>query len=331
MADVSSLLASHASSPLLAARGGELTLRDYINTLPVSAGKDRTLLLYFSASWCGPCKVFTPQLSALFTSLVSFGVVFISADSSRSDFDAYRAKMPWPAALHKSALAKALDSEFSVNSFPTLVALSLTPSTSPGSIPSPTEPIQWRAVVSNPNAYPKVSSEGAASYPWSDPTAAAAAATAAAAAAASSSVSADAGVGEGGAGVNGLWVGALSGPPLPLRLLPLPVTTQSSSSSSSSSSGTPIAAAPAAAVPAAGSHAAAARALVSRRIHLAAAARYCSPPKGASSLTAKATEIAPVVVGARRYVHFNTFLTHLSNLHIISCLNLVLTLYFCPF
>lgn len=57
--------------------------------------------LYYSASWCGPCKQFTPELVKLYKVLKGahpeFEVVFLSADRSSGDMRDYmRAdKMPW--------------------------------------------------------------------------------------------------------------------------------------------------------------------------------------------------------------------------------------------
>jgi len=55
---------------------------------------------YYSASWCGPCQRFTPQLAAKYAELKaaghSFEVVLISSDRSRESAQAYHRKMPWP-------------------------------------------------------------------------------------------------------------------------------------------------------------------------------------------------------------------------------------------
>lgn len=55
--------------------------------------------VYFSAHWCPPCRQFTPMLAQLYTMLRAAGkkfeVVFVSADKSESDFDAYFGEMPW--------------------------------------------------------------------------------------------------------------------------------------------------------------------------------------------------------------------------------------------
>ncbi len=60
------------------------------------------LLLYFSAHWCPPCKIFTPKLVKFYNTQGGgkrFHVVFVSSDHSESKMFAYmrEAHMPWPA------------------------------------------------------------------------------------------------------------------------------------------------------------------------------------------------------------------------------------------
>ena len=59
--------------------------------------------LYFSAHWCGPCRVFTPKLVEWYQAVrpqhPEFELVFVSSDRSSEDMLSYmkEARMPWPA------------------------------------------------------------------------------------------------------------------------------------------------------------------------------------------------------------------------------------------
>jgi len=56
--------------------------------------------LYFSASWCAPCKTFTPKLIKAYEDSKAKGLdnelLFVSLDQEEEAFDEYRSKMPWP-------------------------------------------------------------------------------------------------------------------------------------------------------------------------------------------------------------------------------------------
>jgi len=60
--------------------------------------KGKKLGFYFSASWCGPCRGFTPTLVEVYNELSpkgDFEVVFVSRDKDDETFKNYFSKMPW--------------------------------------------------------------------------------------------------------------------------------------------------------------------------------------------------------------------------------------------
>jgi len=67
-------------------------------------------ILYFSAEWCPPCRMFTPELVKFYNELPpeqreKVEVVFISSDRSEREMIAYmqKAEMPWPALNWRAA------------------------------------------------------------------------------------------------------------------------------------------------------------------------------------------------------------------------------------
>lgn len=83
--------------------------------------------LYFSGSWCGPCRHFTPNLVEVYEKLSSkgdFEVVFISSDRDESSFNDYFSKMPWLAIpFSDDGIRKQLKELFKVRGIPNLVVL----------------------------------------------------------------------------------------------------------------------------------------------------------------------------------------------------------------
>jgi thiol-disulfide isomerase/thioredoxin len=86
--------------------------------------------LYFSASWCGPCRNFTPQLVEYYTRMKKkhknkFELIWISGDRSADDFVAYYQKMPWLAVPVGSAsqINAKISPTYGVKGIPHLVFL----------------------------------------------------------------------------------------------------------------------------------------------------------------------------------------------------------------
>lgn len=83
--------------------------------------------LYFSGSWCGPCRRFTPKLVELYQELASkgnFEVVFISSDRNDESFENYLSEMPWLAIPFSDLdTRKRLKDLFKVRGIPNLVII----------------------------------------------------------------------------------------------------------------------------------------------------------------------------------------------------------------
>jgi nucleoredoxin len=69
-------------------------------------GQVKYFAFYKSASWCPPCRKFTPDLVKFYNRMKEkhpeFELIFVSSDRSGKDMEAYMAdyKMPWPAFKH---------------------------------------------------------------------------------------------------------------------------------------------------------------------------------------------------------------------------------------
>ena len=107
-----------------AAGGGVL-----VQKTGVALAEKRLVAFYFSASWCGPCKGFTPHLSSFYQRHQSLcpsdlEIIFVSADRTEADFDAYRKDMPWPSLpFAERAKQQAMSRNFGVRGIPCLVVV----------------------------------------------------------------------------------------------------------------------------------------------------------------------------------------------------------------
>lgn len=91
-------------------------------------GKD-LLLLYFSASWCPPCKAFSPILVSFYNACSKDGkleIVYVSSDRTVPDFEGYFKKMPWlsiPTEEGSAAIKNALSQKLGIQGIPALIVL----------------------------------------------------------------------------------------------------------------------------------------------------------------------------------------------------------------
>jgi nucleoredoxin len=95
--------------------------------VPVSELVGKTVLLYFSAKWCGPCRAFLPTLVKEYNKIKEkhsdFEIVFISSDRDQSSFDEFFSEMPWLALPLEDERKAFLKKTFRIRGIPSLVAI----------------------------------------------------------------------------------------------------------------------------------------------------------------------------------------------------------------
>jgi len=82
--------------------------------------------LYLSASWCGPCRSFTPELIRFRSQHQDeFEVILVGGDGSSKDQAKYIEKydMPWFAMINQSEAAKQASKQLNVEYIPCLVII----------------------------------------------------------------------------------------------------------------------------------------------------------------------------------------------------------------
>jgi nucleoredoxin len=99
---------------------------DTLGPEAVSKASGKCIGLYFSAHWCPPCRGFTPKLAQYYKEGLKdkMEIFFVSSDRDQSQFDEYRAEMPWEALpFEKRKEKETLSDAFGVSGIPAFVVL----------------------------------------------------------------------------------------------------------------------------------------------------------------------------------------------------------------
>ncbi|KAJ4961250.1 hypothetical protein NE237_021160 [Protea cynaroides] len=125
--EMSNVSNAHDIKSLLSSAGRDFLVRNNGEQVKVDNLSGKNIGLYFSASWCGPCRRFTPNLVDVYNELSlqgNFEIIFVSADEDEDSFNGYFSKMPWLAIpFSDSETRDGLDELFKVRGIPCLVML----------------------------------------------------------------------------------------------------------------------------------------------------------------------------------------------------------------
>ncbi len=107
---------------------GDLIKRGGVSVSAEAITEKKYLFIYFSAHWCGPCRVFTPDLVRFYEQHAGkgqFELLFISSDRSQAALEKYMdwGKMPWVALKLSSPRVEEGKEKFGVAGIPCLVLL----------------------------------------------------------------------------------------------------------------------------------------------------------------------------------------------------------------
>lgn len=96
------------------------------NGAPVNTQNSSLIGLYFSASWCPPCRAFTPVLTQAYNSWgpEQIEIILVPRDNDVTSFQNYYAKMPWASLAFNPQVSEQLMQQFQCNGIPTLVIMS---------------------------------------------------------------------------------------------------------------------------------------------------------------------------------------------------------------
>ena len=106
----------------------ELIKQDNIITTTNVILNKKIIGLYFSGSYCPPCKKFTPILKDVYLKIKeknnNFEIIFISSDKTENEFIEYYKTMPWLAVPYEKRHIKSkLCNLFGIKTIPRLIIL----------------------------------------------------------------------------------------------------------------------------------------------------------------------------------------------------------------
>ena len=121
--------ADKAIPPALEELFGRRLVGEQVKRMSTADLAGKKIGIYFSASWCPPCRAFTPLLVAAYTQLQTegkpFEVVLVTSDQDKRSMEAYMEDhhMPWLAIPFGDKPIEALQQKFAVAGIPMLVVV----------------------------------------------------------------------------------------------------------------------------------------------------------------------------------------------------------------
>jgi len=114
-------------SSLLGGPAGTGLIKPDGSPVPIASLAGKAVGLYCSASWCPPCKQYTPMLATFYSQMKGLGkpfeVIFLSCDKDEASFKGYHSKMPWLAVPFGSPARESALATLKVQGIPMLTIL----------------------------------------------------------------------------------------------------------------------------------------------------------------------------------------------------------------